>query len=307
MQTYIDQSFDLNLCYLIETKLRQLHRRFDHSSIRKLYDLLKRFDHEVKKSVLNKLIKFCTFCQKHKKSSERFKFILRDDVNMNFNYSVIVKVMYIENSSILHVVDEATRFQAVKWLQNITAKHIWDMLRLCWIDVYLSSSDHILHDADKNFVSKKFRQFVISMTIIIEFVSIKAHWSIDIVEKYHVELRKTYQMIFENLNETSISKEIILQIIVKAINNTVDSDELVLTLLIFDAYSRMHVMNSSILSINQRAIAIEKAMTEMRKFKAERQVADALNIRNCLFIDESMKRDHVLTTSLNPWTLNQTL
>jgi hypothetical protein len=107
-------------------------------------------------------------------------------------------------------------------------------------------------------------------------------------------------MIFENLNETSISKEIILQIIVKAINNTVDSDELVLTLLIFDAYSRMHVMNSSILSINQRAIAIEKAMTEMRKFKAERQVADALNIRNCLFIDESMKRDHVLTTSLNP-------
>jgi hypothetical protein len=32
-----------------------------------------------------------------------------------------------------------------------------------------------------------------------------------------------------------------------------------------------------------------------------------LNIRNCLFIDESMKRDHVLTTSLNPWTLNQTL
>jgi hypothetical protein len=48
MQTYIDQFFDLNLCYLIETKLRQLHRRFDHSSIRKLYDLLKRFGHEVK-------------------------------------------------------------------------------------------------------------------------------------------------------------------------------------------------------------------------------------------------------------------
>jgi hypothetical protein len=58
MQTYIDQSFDLNSCYLIETKLRQLHRRFDHSFIRKLHDLLKRFDHEVKKSDL----KFCTFC-----------------------------------------------------------------------------------------------------------------------------------------------------------------------------------------------------------------------------------------------------
>jgi hypothetical protein len=95
-------------------------------------------------------------------------------------------------------------------------------------------------------------------------------------------------MIAENLvnkvnepdNETRINKKIILQMIVKAINDIVNSDELMLTLLVFDAYSRMHVINSSISSINQRAIAIEKAMTEMRKFKAERQVADALNTRN---------------------------
>jgi hypothetical protein len=114
MQAYIDQSFDLNLCYLIETELRQLHRRFDHSSIRKLYDLLERADHDVKKSALKKLSKYCIFCQKHGKSSERFIFTLRDDVNMNFNYSVIVDIMYIENSFILHVIDEATRFQAAR-------------------------------------------------------------------------------------------------------------------------------------------------------------------------------------------------
>ncbi len=112
MQTYINQSFDFNLCYLIETKLRQLHRRFDHSSTRKLHDLLERSDHDVKKLILKKLNKFCNFCQKHEKSSERFKFTLRDDVN--FNYSVIVNVMYVENSLILHVIDEATRFQAAR-------------------------------------------------------------------------------------------------------------------------------------------------------------------------------------------------
>jgi hypothetical protein len=86
-------------------------------------------------------------------------------------------------------------------------------------------------------------------------------------------------MIFENL-DTNISKEIILQMIVKAINDTVDSNELMLTLLIFDVYSRMHAMISPISSINQRAITIEKAMTEIRKFRAERQIADVLNIRN---------------------------
>ncbi len=68
--------------------------------------------------------------------------------------------------------------------------------------------------------------------------------------------------------------------IVKTINDIVNSDELMSTLLVFDAYSRMHVMNSSISSINQRTMTIEKVMTEIRKFRIERQVTDALNIRN---------------------------
>jgi hypothetical protein len=90
-------------------------------------------------------------------------------------------------------------------------------------------------------------------------------------------------MIFKNI-DTDTSKEIMLQMTVKTINDTADSDELISTLLVFDVYSRMHAMNSSTSSINQRVIAIEKAMTEMRKFRAERQVADALNIRNDLIV-----------------------
>jgi hypothetical protein len=97
-------------------------------------------------------------------------------------------------------------------------------------------------------------------------------------------------MIAENLdvnesdNETRISKEIILQMIVKAVNDTADPDELMLTLLVFDVYPRMHFMNSPTPSINQRAMTIEKVMTEVRKFRAERQVADVLNIRNDLIV-----------------------
>jgi hypothetical protein len=68
--------------------------------------------------------------------------------------------------------------------------------------------------------------------------------------------------------------------IVKAINDTVDSDELMLIMLIFETYSRMHVMNLSISSITQRAMTIEKAMIEIKKFRVERQIVDALNIRN---------------------------
>jgi hypothetical protein len=274
---YITQFFELNFCYLTNVELRQLHKRFDHSFTLKLHDLLKRFDHDVEKAALKKLTKFCTFCEKYAKSSERFKFMLKDDENCNFNYSVIVDVMYIENHFILHVVDNATRFQIAKWLQNISVKHISHMLRLCWIEVYLSLSDHILTDADKNFASREFRQFVISMTIIIKAVFVETHWSIDVVKHYHAELRRAYQMIFENLD---FNKEIVLQIIVKAINDMIDFDKLMFILLIFETYLRMHVMNLSTSSITQRAIVIEKAMIEIRKFRVERQIMNVLNIRN---------------------------
>jgi hypothetical protein len=280
LHSYIAQSFNSNFCYLTDVELRQLHRRFEHSFIIKLHDLLKRFNHDVEKAVLKKLIKFCISCQKYAKLSEKFKFTLKDEIN--FNYSVIVDVMYIENSLILYVVDDATRFQIAKCLQNISAKHIWDMLHLCWIDVYLSLSDHILTDVDKNFASREFRQFVISMTIIIKAVFVETHWSIDVVKRYHVELRRAYQMIFENLE--IVSKKIALQMTVKAINDTVDSDDLMFMLLIFEAYLRVHVMNFSTSSIIQRAMIIEKVMIEIRKFRVERQIVDVLNTRNDFII-----------------------
>jgi hypothetical protein len=97
------------------------------------------------------------------------------------------------------------------------------------------------------------------------------------MKRYHAELRRTYQMIFENLD---VNKKIALQMIVKAINDTIDSENSVFTLLIFEAYLRMHVMNFSTSSITQRVMTIEKAMIEIRKFRAERQIVDVLNTRN---------------------------
>jgi hypothetical protein len=51
---------------------------------------------------------FCHYCQKYGKSPGRFRFTLKDDIN--FNYNVIVNVMYISEAPLLHIVDEGTRF-----------------------------------------------------------------------------------------------------------------------------------------------------------------------------------------------------
>ena len=107
--------------------------------------------------------------------------------------------MYIDGNPVLHIVDEATRFQAARWLQNISAKHTWDVLRLCWIDAYLGPPEYIIHDAGKNFVSKEFRQYATSMAVTTKSVPVEAHWSIGLMERAHPVLRRAYKIITEEL------------------------------------------------------------------------------------------------------------
>ena len=71
--------------------------------------------------------KFCHYCQIKGKSSRRFKFTLKKDVD--FNYEIIVDVMYLDGKLVFHVVDVATAFQAGRFLNNMSAKDTWEALR----------------------------------------------------------------------------------------------------------------------------------------------------------------------------------
>ncbi len=103
---------------LIKTKLRRLYRRFEYFSIKRLYQILDHSDYDVESQIIDYLTKFCHHCQVHEKFSSRFSFTLKD--NLKFNYNVIIDILYLKmrfddvNKSILHLVDETTRFQANK-------------------------------------------------------------------------------------------------------------------------------------------------------------------------------------------------
>lgn len=60
------------------------------------------------KKIINNLIKYCTHCQKYENLPGCFKFTLKDDAN--FNYSILINIMYIDGHLILHVVDMTIRF-----------------------------------------------------------------------------------------------------------------------------------------------------------------------------------------------------
>jgi hypothetical protein len=264
--------------------MRRFHRRFDHFSIQRLQAIFDRFDHEINSQAIEYLIKYCHHCQIHEKSSSRFNFTLKNDLEFNFN--VIVNILYLKikfdvNKLILHVMNKTIRFQINKWLKNITARHVWNQLRVCWIDTYLESLDLITLNASKQFIVKEFKQYAINMNIKINIVFVEAYHSIEMIKRYHEFLRRIYAIIVAKLFE--IDSNSILQMTFKTLNDSIDLDDLIFTLLVFDAYFRMIEMNVSSSTIIQRFIAMRRTMNEVRKLNVIRQLNEALNIRNDSF------------------------
>lgn len=52
--------------------------------------------------------KFCHYCQIKGEVLQRLKFILKKDID--FNYEIIVNVMYLDKKPVLHTVDAAIAF-----------------------------------------------------------------------------------------------------------------------------------------------------------------------------------------------------
>jgi hypothetical protein len=142
----------------------------------------------------------------------------------------------------------------------------------------LKSSDLIIVDAGKQFVVREFKQYAVNMTITIKTISVETHHSIEMMKRYHDSLRRIYAIITTEIS--SINSEIALQMTFKVINDSIEFDELIFTLLVFDVYFRMIEMNVSSSTITQRVIVMRKAMKEVQKFIATRQINDALNTRN---------------------------
>jgi hypothetical protein len=114
------------------------------------------------------------------------------------------------------------------------------------------------------------------LAIEIEEVPVEAHNSIGKIERYHGPLRRAFEVITANLG-TSLAPEYVLQMAIKAINDTAGHDGLVPILLMFGTYPRLLPSSLPSSSLIVRANAMRKAMAEVRKLKARRQMTDALS------------------------------
>jgi hypothetical protein len=153
--------------------------------------------------------------------------------NVDFNYRLVVDMIYIDGKPILRAVDEATFFQAAKFLTNLQAKTTWNTLRAIWVDIYAGPPNVIVTNAGKSFVGAEFVANARIMAIEIEEVPVEAHNSIGKIERYHGPLKRAFEIISANLGNT-ITPDHVLQMTVKAVNDTTGPDGLVPTLLVWD-------------------------------------------------------------------------
>jgi hypothetical protein len=113
------------------------------------------------------------------------------------------------------------------------------------------------------------------MSIQIKTMPVEAHHSIEMMKRYHEPLRRIYSIIISEM--LTIDFESVLQMSFKTLNDSIEFDDLISTLLVFDAYLRMIENDASVSTITQRAIAMRKTINEVKRFTTIRRVNDALN------------------------------
>ncbi|KAJ8066993.1 hypothetical protein OCU04_004372 [Sclerotinia nivalis] len=228
--------------------------------------------------MIERLSQFCKHYQLHSKSLGRFRFTIKNDID--FNYLVILDIFYIDGKPVLHLVDEAISYNAAIFLKDMFAKTVWNSVRKCWIDTYLGPPDYFIYDAGTNFSSKEFKQNTCMISIEVCEVPVEAHNSIGKVERYYTSLRCSYEIIQEELKDEKLDKEIILQMAVKAVNDTANPKGLVSTLLVFGVYSRMILYDVSTSTMMKRVEAVRTAMKEIREIYVRKSIQDVLGFRN---------------------------
>jgi hypothetical protein len=98
-------------------------------------------------------------------------------------------------------------------------------------------------------------------------VPVEAHNLVGMVKYYYGPLCHIYQIITAELLD--ISKDMALQMAFKVINDFTGPNGLIPTLLVFRAYPRIVESDISNPIVVQRAVALKKAIEEVKKLKAE--------------------------------------
>lgn len=142
-----------------KNQLSRMHPRFFHAGASTFFNLIKRpRPEEVTSKTLTTskdISKRCNLCHGILLAPSRFR-LTRGVGNLHFNKSIIIDIIHINKYSLLHIVDETTRFRDVRFLPSVSIEpfcRISSNAGLQYIHVFFSESSLI---RDHNLVRNSF-------------------------------------------------------------------------------------------------------------------------------------------------------
>ena len=260
-------------------ELLKLHRAFGHPSVSSLYNVLKRArPDETPSGVRNAIQEIqerCQTCQELGRRPKRFKLTVGND-DSRFNHVVAVDIFYIDNSPVLHLVDEETHFNAATFLRNVSTKEVWRSLKRCWIHSYLGPPDFLRIDQGSQFTSREFKGELDTWGIKSIDAPIESPSTMSHVERYHGPLRVTYKKLESDLKGEP--KADILQMAVHCVNATTGPEGICPTMCVFGSIPRP-LRKTTTPDQLTRSRAIDKAMEVVQREQTKRRVSFGLGYR----------------------------
>ena len=275
---YAAMSFPHYLFYTTG-QLEKMHRQFAHPSANKLFNLLKRagtqaVDAKTFKQI-SEIVSRCEPCQRIHNAPVRFRVTIGHE-HVRFNARAYIDIMYLDGKPVLHIVDEATRFSAARFLPRVSTDAVWDSIILCWSSVYTGLPHYIMVDEGSQF-RKIFAELAALHDVTLEKSGVQSHHSLGIGERYHKPLRDTYRKL--KLDHPSMQRQVLLALSVKAMNDTLGPEGIVPSSLVFGEFPSLRTFVGPIIprpSLAERAETAQEARRLMAKHLALTRVNRAL-------------------------------
>lgn len=225
--------------YFTRTQLSRLHRQFFHPSAQKLFNLMKRARPEEATpetlEVLKDLSRRCDPCQRIQNAPIRFRVTLGAE-EVRFNERILIDIMVLEGDPVLHIVDDATKFSAARFLPDVSTDTIWRMIVECWASIYTGLPNRILTDQGSQF-GERFIDLAHVSNVEVNRTGIEAHAILGLGERYHGPLRSTFRKI--KASRADANKRLALALSVKAMNDTLGPEGLVPSALVFGEFPQI--------------------------------------------------------------------
>lgn len=145
--------------------------------------------------------------------------------------------MVLDGDPVLHIVDDATKFNVARFLPDVSTDTIWATIIECWAAMYIGLPNRILTDQGSQF-GDRFVGLARLANVEVNRTGIEAHASLGLAERYREPLRSTFRKI--EVSWPGVDKGLALAFAVKAMNDTLGPEGLVPSALVFGEFPQIN-------------------------------------------------------------------